>query len=287
MVAGAGICAGRLSAGAEPDRFLLAIIVAAGLLLLIGVADDRRSFGPVGKLALQCVPILLFSLIWDPSGMLGDGAALGLLGAAAIPLALLFVVNGWNYVDHADGVFATHATVAAATLTLLFWRVGDGTGLLLAAAVGGALAGFLAHNRPRARIFLGDGGSLPLGFVLGALALRLADGGVPRIAVTAAATQSPAILEIALVTSLRLAKGTPVFRGGIDHSGHRLGLRFGSRGSLLAAAAGSAGVTLAPWLAGGITVGAGIPALACGAACATLLFVLARLPAPSDSPGRL
>ena len=102
-------------------------------------------------------------------------------------LAVLFVVaycNFFNFMDGINGLAAGQAVITAACLSILLSRVGCGASALVAAVVCGAAAGFVPHNFPAARIFMGDVGSVTLGFGLALLSLVVhSRGGVPWTAV--------------------------------------------------------------------------------------------------------
>ncbi|HEY2803357.1 MAG TPA: hypothetical protein VGJ67_05505, partial [Actinomycetota bacterium] len=97
----------------------------------------------------------------------------------------------------------------------------------LAVAVAGGCLGFLRYNFPPARIFLGDGGSLLLGFLLAAIGLELdlvGPSGVVRATIAVLALGLP-IFDLVLVVTARLVAGRPIHVGGTDHSAHRLAWR--------------------------------------------------------------
>ena len=157
-----------------------AILAGACVLHVAGLVDDRRALPPVPKLAVQVAVAVCVS--W-----LGDIRALTLLDAhvggpwLSVLLTSTFIValvNAVNFLDNMDGLSGGVSAIAAAALCVAAcvarqWATAGVLSLLC-----GGLLGFLAFNFPwragqRARIFMGDGGSLPVGFLLATLAVRI------------------------------------------------------------------------------------------------------------------
>ena len=159
----------------------LAVLVAAAAILLIGVADDLRGVPVAVVLAVQALAAL--GLVAQSGAARAVALPGGLtlpLGALALPLAalwLLAVANGFDAIDRVDGLAAGGGAVAAALLAAVALGHERTGAAVVAAALAGALAGFFRSNRRPASIFLGDGGSLACGFVLGAVALWAATDG--------------------------------------------------------------------------------------------------------------
>lgn len=224
-----------------PALWLLSPDLALGALAvhLLGLWDDKRNLRPLPKLAGQLVAALL--VVAAPLGRLGIGqaglgdptAALLPVGvdALALPLTVLFyvcVANSVNLLDNMDGSAAGVSGVSAIFLYLLATggRAPDAGLGLTTALIAGATIGYLFHNFPPARIFMGDAGSLLLGFTLAGLAIRLpapeGDGGVAaRLAMTAFVLGAP-LFDTALVWVTRKNARRPFLQGGRDHSTHRL-----------------------------------------------------------------
>src|SRR6187399_3177685 len=198
------------------------VLLAALAMCCVGIFDDRLQLSPLAKLvaSLAIGAFLVFLLA---------GAA----PAGSIPLAETLVATVWfaglchavNLLDNMDGLAAGVALVAALFLAaLLVVPLGPGLVLLLV-VLAGALAGFLFWNRPPARLFMGDSGSLFIGALLGAAAL------VPVVR-TQIAFVSPAVLVVLIlivplfdtgfVLVLRRLAGRKASKGGTDHVSHRL-----------------------------------------------------------------
>jgi UDP-N-acetylmuramyl pentapeptide phosphotransferase/UDP-N-acetylglucosamine-1-phosphate transferase len=198
LVAGALVL--DLSGNGGPLRFCAALLPA----LLVGLLDDTRPFGPLGKLLLQILAAALAMAIMQ------RGAPTTFLIGIAVGVTLM---NAINFLDVSDG-FA--ASISAVSFVGLFWVVGD-TGALL---LGAACLGFLPWNRPAARIYMGDAGGHLLGMA-GALAATGTAGGLatmPPVAVCFAV----ALAELAMLVAVRTRKGIPFWRGSPDHIALRL-----------------------------------------------------------------
>jgi UDP-GlcNAc:undecaprenyl-phosphate GlcNAc-1-phosphate transferase len=199
-----------------------AILLASLAMFGVGFLDDRLQLSPVAKLvaSLAVGAFLVFALTGvEPEGALPTSYTLiGTVWFAGL-------CHAFNLLDNMDGLAAGVALVAALFLTTLLGpSLGVGLSMLLLAFVG-ALAGFLYWNRPRARLFMGDCGSLFIGALLGGVSL------VPvfhaRIAFVNPAVLMVLILVVplfdtAFVLVLRRLAGRSATRGGTDHVSHRL-----------------------------------------------------------------
>ncbi len=199
------------------------LLIGAGVFGLIGLIDDLRNVGAV-KLAIEAAVVV--AIVWFG----GFKVALPWPYAGEI-LAVLWIVgvaNAVNCLDSTDGVTAGMTAIggfAIALLAMLSQREGVATA---AVAVAGAALGFLRYNFPPARIFLGDAGSLMLGFFLAALTASLA---APHVTVTSVVALAlipgmPAC-DFLLVHLRRYLRGTMhplqiLTSTGKDHLPHRL-----------------------------------------------------------------
>jgi UDP-GlcNAc:undecaprenyl-phosphate GlcNAc-1-phosphate transferase len=142
---------------------------------------------------------------------------------------LLWVVgitNAVNLLDNMDGLAAGVAGIAALIMTVFAGVTGSATAVVVGGVVGGAALGFLAFNFKPARIFMGDCGSLFLGFSIASLALVIQQqsgmGGQVAAGLVPLAVLAVPILDTTLVTFMRKLAGRPVSQGGQDHTSHRL-----------------------------------------------------------------
>ena len=206
---------------------VVGISVGATLVSIVGALDDSRGMGSYLKLLFQVAAATVLIL---------SGVQVRLFdGVLDIVLTLLWVVgitNAFNLLDNMDGLSSGVATIAAAFFTLLAAMSDQYLVGTLAAALCGACLGFLVYNWNPARVFMGDTGSLFLGFLLAAVGIKLR---FP--ANSASITWMIPILVLALPlfdTSLvffsRLRRGrNPLTTPGKDHVSHRLARRTGSQ----------------------------------------------------------
>lgn len=246
----------------DPSAVVLdALVLIAAILLLhvLGLVDDRKPLGPWLKMALMALPAVAIPLLTDSRLLtLLDQYPGGEIASIAITaLWLLAMTNALNFLDNMDGLSAGIAAIAGAFLTIAMLMAGQWFVAGLSACVVGACLGFLPHNFPRARVFMGDGGSLVLGFVLGFLSVRgtyvTVDSpvagtrsnepfmiGVAEPTITWWAVLLPVLVlavplyDLATVVALRLSQGKSPLVGDLQHVSHRLADRgLGRRGAVL------------------------------------------------------
>jgi UDP-GlcNAc:undecaprenyl-phosphate GlcNAc-1-phosphate transferase len=208
-------------------RTLLTILVPGTLIFLLGLYDDIHSVGPYTKFAVQgAAAIMLFA------GGLGIHFLPVLFGARhlawyiGLPLTVLWVIgitNAFNLIDGLDGLAAGSALFS--TFIVFVAAISSGSSLvsLLTIALAGAILGFLRFNFNPATIFLGDCGSLFIGFMLSALALEGAQKAPTAIAVAIPVVSfGLPILETTLSVLRRLISGRPLFTADREHIHHKL-----------------------------------------------------------------
>jgi UDP-N-acetylmuramyl pentapeptide phosphotransferase/UDP-N-acetylglucosamine-1-phosphate transferase len=192
------------------------ILISAVLLAAVSWADDVRGLPVAVRLAVQLVAIGLVLRAGLPAGLVFQGWLPPALDGIATALLWLWFVNLFNFMDGIDGLAGSEAAAIGVGL-LLFAAVGIGQnpGLAaLAAAIVAAAAGFLVWNWAPARIFLGDVGSVPLGYLLGFLLLDQAARGRWRLALILPLY----FLADATITLLRrLARREPVWEAHRRH----------------------------------------------------------------------
>jgi UDP-GlcNAc:undecaprenyl-phosphate GlcNAc-1-phosphate transferase len=204
---------------------------AGGLLVLLGSYDDLRGCGASLKLAVQVVAALVLY-----------GAGFGIeqltnpfddavgLSALALPVTILWIVgitNAINLIDGLDGLASGVVLIAAVTLLVIAGRVDETAVVLTAAVLAGSLAGFLPHNLPPARIFLGDTGSLFLGVTIAAVSLlHNRKGALTITLLLPVVLLALPILDTTLAFCRRIAGLRHPFQGDTQHLHHRL-LRLG------------------------------------------------------------
>ena len=203
------------------DSRLLGLVVGGTMLFVTGLIDDFKHLRPHTKLIVQILAACMLVL---------GGVQIGTpwLAAMAIPLTVLWVVgitNAFNLLDNMDGLSAGTAVIAAAFLFAFSISVNNVATAVLCLAVGGGALGFLIYNGNPARIFMGDSGSMYLGFTLSGITLlgthEMASDIFFVLLVPAAMMGLP-IMDTTLVTIVRTLEGRPLSQGGRDHLSHRL-----------------------------------------------------------------
>ncbi|MBS0261780.1 MAG: undecaprenyl/decaprenyl-phosphate alpha-N-acetylglucosaminyl 1-phosphate transferase [Planctomycetes bacterium] len=153
------------------------LLLSTALLCGLGLYDDKFGMSAGVKFIFQSLAILPF-VLWGQS--ITNAHLFGVhiqLAWLAVPLCLLWLVSCANFVnliDGLDGLAGSVSLIASAAIAGLAWWNGAAEVCLLATILCGAIIGFLCFNWPPARIFMGDSGSLPLGFLVGALSLDAA-----------------------------------------------------------------------------------------------------------------
>jgi UDP-GlcNAc:undecaprenyl-phosphate GlcNAc-1-phosphate transferase len=203
------------------DLRLVGLVAGGSLLFVTGLIDDVRRLRPHTKLIAQIVAacVLVFGGVQIGSPM---------LAVVAIPLTILWVVgitNAFNLLDNIDGLSAGTAVIAAVFLFAFSISTGSESVALLCLALAGAALGFLIYNFNPARIFMGDSGSMYLGFTLSGITLlgthEMASD-VFLVMLVPVAMMGLPIMDTTLVTIVRTLEGRPLSQGGRDHLSHRL-----------------------------------------------------------------
>jgi UDP-GlcNAc:undecaprenyl-phosphate GlcNAc-1-phosphate transferase len=202
--------------------------IAGFVVMLVGLADDIHGLGPRSKLFVEGLAALYLYLNGYQIDSLSnpfDGSTLR-LGFLALPVTLAWFVgmcNAFNLIDGLDGLAAGVGFFATITLFIAALINGRLEAALLAAALGGALLGFLRYNFNPASIFLGDSGSLFVGFALAAFAVRSSMKSSAAVAVAAPllALALP-ILDASIAVARRAISGRRLFEADGDHIHHRL-----------------------------------------------------------------
>jgi UDP-GlcNAc:undecaprenyl-phosphate GlcNAc-1-phosphate transferase len=249
-----------------------AVLGGAFILHIIGLVDDRKALGPFLKLGVQVLVAVALATFFDVRllSVLGEwwGAGGAAMSIAVTVFWIVLITNAMNFLDNMDGLSGGLGAIAAlilmtATIVNEQWFIAAQLALL-----SGALGGFLVFNRPPAKIFMGDGGSLVLGFLLAVLTARTTfiDTSDPGFALGSAwyGVFMPVVVlaiplyDILTVSAIRMSQGKSPFVGDHQHFSHRL-VKLGlSRPRavavlwMLGAVTGISGVvlgTLKPWQA--------------------------------------
>ena len=198
------------------------IISASSFLFLVGLVDDLIHTKPYQKLVGQIMGSAFvvyygLTLPWTSSQP---------LNVVFTIFWLIGIANALNLLDNMDGLAGGIAVIGSAFLALNFLSTGQLTEALMMMTFAGALLGFLVYNSNPASIFMGDCGSLFIGFFLASSALVNVAGGrsrslLPVLAVPILVLFIP-IFDTTFVTILRKASGRSASQGGRDHTSHRL-----------------------------------------------------------------
>jgi len=201
--------------GAVPPR-LLVVLFGAALLAAISWIDDLRGLSPAMRLLTQLGTVGLGMIALMPAGPVFQGWLPAGLDALAAGLLWLWFINLFNFMDGIDGLAGSEAAAIAIGL-VLFAGVGAGSdpGLAaLAVTIVAAALGFLVWNWAPARIFLGDVGSVPLGYLLAFLLLDVAARGRWKIALI---LPLYFLADATLTLVRRLARREPVWQAHRQH----------------------------------------------------------------------
>ncbi len=225
-----------------PARTQIAgILIGATLVAAVGILDDRGLLHHQVKLFVGmpvAAGILLFSGIRAQvfSTLLG-GRYGDVLDAALTVLWVVGITASFSILDHMDGLCAGVAAMSSVFFALIAYLNGQTLVTTLAAAVLGAATGFLRWNFKPAKIFMGDGGAMFLGFLMATLGLKLRMENVTHLSAWLAPVLilGVAIFDTTLVTMSRARRGLlPFATPGKDHAAHRLSnLGLGHRGAVV------------------------------------------------------
>lgn len=199
---------------------LAGLLLASAIVVMLGLIDDIGRLSPRIKLLVEVIAVFLMI----KSGIRIRVEFIPPLACVALTFVwMLVMTNGFNLIDVMDGLAAGVAVVSAAALSVVFLWQGNRMGVVVCVSLAGALSGFLWFNRPPAKIYLGDTGSLFLGFLLGGLAI----GGDYTLQnrlgwLSAIAIFSVPIFEIVFLSYIRYRRGVPIMTGSRDHFSLRL-----------------------------------------------------------------
>lgn len=215
-VGGLGLLAGALPVSmalASPQEGWIAAVAA--VLAATSALDDARGLGVAPRLAAHVTAAVI------AVALVGPPASGGVAAAIAAVLAITWMTNLFNFMDGADGLAGGMAAIGFACLGIAAHGAGVAGLATACAAVSAASLAFLAFNFPPARIFMGDGGSIPLGFLAGALGWQgVATGAWPAWFPLLAF--SPFIADATVTLVRRLAAGEAAWRAHRSHYYQRL-----------------------------------------------------------------
>ncbi|HEX3727177.1 MAG TPA: MraY family glycosyltransferase [Pirellulales bacterium] len=220
----------HLSGLAEQATDLWFLLAGGTVLMLLGLADDARKLDWRFRLAVEA--LVAAAVVFGRGWKLTIFLDWPILTDAISVLWIVGLVNTFNFLDNMDGLSAGVAAIAAALLGAVMLLTPEGAsgqpqlfvaGLLFLLV--GALIGFLVHNRPPARIFMGDAGSYFIGYLLAVTTIlaTFSGSGLPRHAILAPlCVLAVPLYDTFSVLWIRLRAGRSPFEGDTNHFSHRL-----------------------------------------------------------------
>lgn len=205
----------------EPKKEIFVILAGGGAIFVLGFLDDLRGTNPKFKFAFQIVVAFAVAYL----GVVSKFTPYVWLEVSLTVLWIVGLSNAINFLDNMDGLSSGIVIIAASSIMGLSLLKGRTDVALLCLALVGACLGFLRYNFNPAKIFMGDCGSLFLGYMLAMLAVL---GGWQHNSsaistfLSSVLVLGVAIFDTTLVTILRLVHGKMPWHGGKDHSSHRL-----------------------------------------------------------------
>ncbi|MEO1233657.1 MAG: MraY family glycosyltransferase [Myxococcota bacterium] len=202
------------------ERDVLGLLLAASIVVMLGLFDDLKVLSPGLKLTGQAVA----ALVLIKAGIYIQLAFLPAPAAVILTFVwLIGMTNAINLIDVSDGLAAGAASVAGMFLYGIALLNGNDDIAMLTLCLVGSTLGFLAYNRAPASIYLGDTGSMFLGFMLGALAMRGHYTMNHRLAAVAPVViLGVPIFDTLYVMAVRAVRGLPIMQGSPDHFAVRL-----------------------------------------------------------------
>lgn len=197
------------------------LLAASTFLFGVGLVDDLFTLQPYAKLVMQVaaasvLPMVGLVLPWTPSRIINDVITV---------FWMVGITNAVNLLDNMDGLAGGVTALACIFQALYFLVNNQALAAFVVLLLASAVAGFLVFNFHPASIFMGDCGSLFLGFMLGGMALLNNWGrsrGLVAVLMTPVLIMLVPIVDTSLVTVTRILRGRPVSQGGKDHVSHRL-----------------------------------------------------------------
>jgi UDP-GlcNAc:undecaprenyl-phosphate/decaprenyl-phosphate GlcNAc-1-phosphate transferase len=203
------------------------VLLGAAIATVVGAVDDFRGLTPPVKLAGQILAAAMPPAfgVWIDHFTFPFLGAVDVPAAIGVPLSMLFIVavmNMVNFLDGLDGLAAGVCGIAGVTYAILALSLGKPDPAILSAIVAGACLGFLRHNFFPARIFMGDAGSLCLGFILAAVSIQgLLKTASTVVLVLPLLVLAIPIIDTSFVVAKRLKHGQPIYTADRSHLHHR------------------------------------------------------------------
>ena len=206
------------------QQLYLGLILPALAIAIVGLLDDIYQLPPWPRFISQSAVGVITSFILYLSGSGVEIFDNQLLNSSATMLWVVTIINALNFIDNMDGLATSISMVASLALFILSYKNNQYLVAALSLAIFSSCLGFLFWNKKPASIYLGDAGSLYLGFLLAAISIRIDldnDSAPIRVLVLILILAIPVIDTTQVVVS-RIAKGKSPFEGGRDHISHLL-----------------------------------------------------------------
>ena len=243
---GVGLYLAVVSSTLLAGEFDPVFTTAATIVLALGVVDDRMGLAPRLRLSVQALAAGWLVVGW---GLVDEGVIYALIAVAVIVVA----INAVNLFDGLDGLAGTTGVITAAGLGAL--ALIDESSVVVLVATAAALLGFLIFNWHPARVFLGDGGSYLLAFLLASEVIRLSPVGELELLATSAVL-GVFVIDLAVTLIRRRARRQPLFLGDRSHVYDQLVDRGWSIQRVVLITAAAQAVLVAVWLLFGQSLGA-------------------------------
>lgn len=201
---------------------ILGIFAGSLVIFLVGLWDDRYGLSPALKLAGQCAAAAILMSIGLTINLFSE---LGPIGYLITFVWILLIINAFNFIDSVDGHCTGIALISCTTFFFIVQILQQPVVGFFVIILAGSLYGFLPHNFKPAKIFLGDNGSLFIGYMMAALTLLCSYQTVPPSRVT---TLIPLLMfgvpiyDTLSVVVVRLFRGIAPWEGDRNHFAHRL-----------------------------------------------------------------
>lgn len=249
-IVGLAVLSLSVASDAHDVSRLAAALVFSGLVAGISLIDDVRTLSSGARFLVHLISaagVILTLGAWQEIALPGLGVVdLGWSGNVITLIWIVGLINAYNFMDGIDGIAGSQAVVAGITWAVIAWIAGAPSVAALALVLAAAALGFLGHNWPPARIFMGDVGSAFLGFMFAIIPLLISPRD-PYLPLAAGLVLWAFVADTSWAFVRRLMEGKPVFSAHREHCYQRLVQAGWSHRAvtLLYAALGSAGAVMA------------------------------------------
>ena len=217
----------RLNHTSFSERHFLGILIPVLAIFLMGIYDDLRPMTPRWKLVVEAAAAAFFYFsglgVTALDHVMGDGLLAKAVGLALTVGWILLITNAFNLIDGLDGLAAGSALISCIPIFVLALAFDNHLVMVFVVVLFGSILGFLPFNFNPATIFMGDSGSLFIGFLLSAMGLTASQraSGPSAVAIPLMAFGLP-ILDVTLTIGRRFVGGKPLFRGDTEHIHHKV-----------------------------------------------------------------